>query len=83
MHQAFPICPSQTPTQLVWMSCHGENPADKENIGPVEYHPHQGFPKHYFPYKNQPGYHPPLVAIVFKQPNSEATCPPPRPVLRC
>ncbi|CAG0885111.1 unnamed protein product [Darwinula stevensoni] len=59
-----------TLTPMVWMSCHGENPADKENIGPIHYYPHQGFPAYYFPYMNQAGYHTPLVALIFQQPNS-------------
>lgn len=52
----------------VWVSCEGENPADVENIGPIEYYPRQGFPGYYYPYENSEGYLSPLVAIHFKQP---------------
>lgn len=54
--------------QNVWFSCEGENPADKENIGPIDYYPHPGFPYYYFPYTNVPGYLSPLVAVRFKKP---------------
>lgn len=52
----------------VWISCEGENPADQENIGPVEYYPRQGFPGYYYPYENSEGYLSPLVAIHFTRP---------------
>lgn len=52
----------------VWVSCEGENPADVENIGPIEYYPQQGFPGYYFPYENSEGYLSPLVAVHFKRP---------------
>ncbi|XP_031636259.1 sodium/potassium-transporting ATPase subunit beta-2-like isoform X2 [Contarinia nasturtii] len=52
----------------VWISCEGENPADIENMGPIEYFPTQGFPGYYFPYENSEGYLSPLVAIHFKKP---------------
>ena len=46
---------------MVWISCEGENPADRENLGKIEYYPKPGIPKYYFPYKNQPGYLSPIV----------------------
>lgn len=52
----------------VWISCEGENPADVENMGPIEYYPRQGFPGYYFPYENSEGYLSPLVAIHFTKP---------------
>lgn len=52
----------------VWLSCEGENPADIENVGPIEYYPRQGFPGYYFPYENSEGYLSPLVAIHFTKP---------------
>lgn len=55
----------------VWVSCEGENPADVENIGPVEYYPQQGFPGFYYPYENSEGYLSPLVAIHFTRPVRE------------
>lgn len=53
----------------IWVSCEGENPADIENMGPIEYYPRQGFPGYYFPYENSEGYLSPLVAIHFTSPN--------------
>lgn len=58
--------PSQR--NLIWISCYGENPADRENIGPIEYIPQRGFPGYYYPYVNTPGYLSPLVAIHFERP---------------
>lgn len=56
---------------MIWVSCEGENPADVENIGPVEYFPGQGFPGYYYPFMNTEGYLSPLVAIQFKRPTSK------------
>jgi len=56
--------------KFVWVSCQGENPADQEYIGPIEYTPWRGFPAYYFPYKHQRGYLPPIVAVRFEQPHS-------------
>lgn len=50
------------------MSCEGENPADVENIGPIEYYPRRGFPGYYYPYENSEGYLSPLVAVHFARP---------------
>jgi len=58
----------KNPTQRkkVWIECHGENPADREAIGDIEYYPkHMGFDAKYFPYMNQDGYVSPLVAVRF------------------
>ncbi|XP_063699441.1 sodium/potassium-transporting ATPase subunit beta [Culicoides brevitarsis] len=55
-------------TNMVWISCEGENPADVENIGSIQYIPRRGFPSYYFPYLNQPDYLPPLIAIYFENP---------------
>jgi sodium/potassium-transporting ATPase subunit beta len=55
----------------VWVSCEGENPADQENIGPVNIHPRLGFPGYYYPYENSEGYLSPLVAIHFERPRSK------------
>lgn len=52
----------------MWVSCEGENPADIENVGPIEYYPRQGFPGYYYPYENSEGYLSPLVAIHFTRP---------------
>ncbi|XP_046989972.1 sodium/potassium-transporting ATPase subunit beta-2 [Schistocerca americana] len=52
----------------VWVSCEGENPADVENIGPIQYIPRRGFPGYFFPFKNYEGYLSPLVAVFFERP---------------
>ncbi|XP_015608284.1 sodium/potassium-transporting ATPase subunit beta-2 [Cephus cinctus] len=53
----------------VWVSCSGEDPADNEIIGELDYYPkNQGFPGYYYPYENTPGYLSPLVAVHFLRP---------------
>ncbi|XP_013103485.1 sodium/potassium-transporting ATPase subunit beta-2 isoform X2 [Stomoxys calcitrans] len=52
-------------TNVVWVSCEGENPADVENIKARDYYPRMGFPWFYFPFKNIEGYIPPIVAVQF------------------
>jgi sodium/potassium-transporting ATPase subunit beta len=54
--------------RIVWVDCAGENPADVENIGPVNYHPYRGFKEKYFPFTNVKGYVSPLVAVHFEKP---------------
>lgn len=50
----------------VWVECHGEYPADRENLGQIKYYPaDRGFPSYYFPYENQDGYQSPVVAVQF------------------
>ncbi|KAJ8726025.1 hypothetical protein PYW07_000723 [Mythimna separata] len=55
---------------MVWVSCHGETPADKENIGPISYLPYPGFPGYFYPYENAEGYLSPLVAIHLQRPRT-------------
>jgi len=55
---------------LIWISCEGENPADIENLGGINYFPQRGFPDYYFPFNNVHGYLPPLVAVQFDHPKS-------------
>lgn len=55
----------------IWVSCEGENPADQENIGPINYLPRRGFPGYFYPYENSEGYLSPLVAVHFVRPRSE------------
>ncbi|XP_058167699.1 sodium/potassium-transporting ATPase subunit beta-2 isoform X2 [Anopheles ziemanni] len=57
-------------TDMVWVSCGGENPADNEHIGAIQYYPRRGFPAYYFPYKNIDGYLPPVVAVYFEEPKT-------------
>ncbi|XP_048515082.1 sodium/potassium-transporting ATPase subunit beta-2-like [Athalia rosae] len=54
----------------IWVSCEGENPADMENIGPVNILPRRGFPGYFYPYENSEGYLSPLVAIHFERPRT-------------
>lgn len=54
----------------VWVSCEGENPADVENIGSIQYIPRRGFPGYYFPYKNIDGYLQPIIAVWFEKPTT-------------
>lgn len=54
----------------VWVSCQGETPADKENIGPIRYLPYPGFPGYFYPYNNAEGYLSPLVAVHLLRPRT-------------
>jgi len=54
------------PTNVIWVSCEGENPADQESLKAIMYHPRRGFPGYYFPFKNIDGYMPPVVAVEFE-----------------
>jgi len=56
--------------KMIWVSCKGENPADEEYVGPIQYFPWQGFPSYYFPYRHTPGYLSPIVAVQFDTPAS-------------
>jgi len=55
---------------MIMISCTGENPADKDNIGEIKYYPQQGFPLEYYPYKKQENYRSPLVFVQFTNPKS-------------
>lgn len=51
---------------LVYITCTGENSADRDNIGQdVNYYPQQGIPFNYFPFTNQKGYVSPFVFVQF------------------
>jgi sodium/potassium-transporting ATPase subunit beta len=56
-------------TNVVWVSCEGENPADIENLGNgisyYSYYGEQGFSGNNFPFMNTKGYLQPLVAVQF------------------
>lgn len=52
----------------VWVSCRGENSADEEAIGPIQFIPRRGFPGYYYPYRNEDGYMSPLIALQFERP---------------
>lgn len=55
--------------RYVYISCQGENPADKENIGPLNYYPPSaGIPRFYFPFRNLEGYLSPFVFVHFEKP---------------
>lgn len=53
---------------MVWFSCEGENPADIEHIGKIDWYPQPGVPQYFFPYKNQDGYLSPIVFAHFTKP---------------
>ena len=57
---------------MVWLSCQGENPADVENIGEINYYPYPGIPAYYFPYKNQKEYKSPIVFAHLAAPKSKS-----------
>jgi len=54
----------------VGVTCQGENPADQENMGPIQFWPPMGFNKKYYPYLHQDGYRAPLVMVKFKKPKN-------------
>lgn len=56
--------------EVIWVSCEGENPADIENLGPINYIPERGFSGYYFPFLNQKNYLPPVLAINFERPKT-------------
>jgi len=57
-----------TNKKQVWVSCKGENVADRESLGDISYFPADGgFPDYYFPYLNQEGYQSPIIAVQFKE----------------
>jgi sodium/potassium-transporting ATPase subunit beta len=64
---------SDADQEQVWIECHGEYPADRENLKDIKYFPaSQGFPGTFFPYKgkidengNKLDYQSPLVAVQF------------------
>ena len=59
-------------TKFLYISCEGEEPFDKDNIGDVKYYslfPSNeigGIPINYFPYRNQDNYLSPLVFVHFE-----------------
>ncbi|XP_074657552.1 sodium/potassium-transporting ATPase subunit beta-2-like [Tubulanus polymorphus] len=54
----------------VEVECHGENPADIDNIGERLYYPSNKFPSYFFPFLSQVGYRQPLVMVQFKSPEA-------------
>jgi len=50
--------------ERVWIECEGENPADKEHLGHINYYPARGVGINFFPYRNQKGY---LSPVIFAQ----------------
>lgn len=65
---------ANSPKEVVWVSCEGEYPADKEHIGTLKYYTPQGFQGfngNFYPYSMQTGYKQPLVAVQFTSATSE------------
>lgn len=58
-----------TKNNMIWIECHGENPADKDNLpkDSIKYYPQQGFPLAYYPYTKQKNYRSPLVFVQFEK----------------
>ncbi|KAJ8920631.1 hypothetical protein NQ315_004770 [Exocentrus adspersus] len=46
----------------IWVSCHGLDEVDKENIKGFNYYP-RGFAGYYYPYRNTPNYLSPVIAV--------------------
>ena len=67
---APPQLGSRFDKNYIGVTCEGENPIDKENIGPLAYYPDGGFPYYYYPYLNQEGYRQPLVMVRFLKPTN-------------
>ncbi|GIY56062.1 hypothetical protein CEXT_768131 [Caerostris extrusa] len=64
-----PLLKEEFDKDKVYITCTGENSADKDNIGEVEYRPSQGIPFMYFPFTNQEGYMSPFVFVQFSHIN--------------
>ncbi|XP_022112352.2 sodium/potassium-transporting ATPase subunit beta-2 [Pieris rapae] len=70
LKQHIKLVSGKPEANTVWVSCEGENPADVENIGPIQYIPRRGFPNFYYPFTNKEGYLSPLVAVLFEKPRT-------------
>jgi len=55
--------------EKVWLHCDGENPADKEHIGPITYYPDRGFSADFYPFENQDQYLAPVVFAALDDPD--------------
>jgi len=60
----------KSPQDHIWFTCEGENPADRENLGTVQYFPQQGIPTNFFPYLKQEGYQSPFIFVKLDNPVS-------------
>ncbi|KAL3282609.1 hypothetical protein HHI36_005784 [Cryptolaemus montrouzieri] len=58
---------ASTNRKKVFVECLGENLWDNEHLGKMTYYPQQSFEGYFFPYKGEPDYLPPLVAVKLKQ----------------
>jgi len=54
--------------EKVWIECHGQNPADVENMGPLVYYPEMGVSTRFYPYLNQKNYLSPVVFMQMQNP---------------
>lgn len=52
----------------VWINCDGENVADIENVGAMQYYPMRGIAGYYFPYLKQRGYQSPFIFVQLTNP---------------
>jgi len=63
-----PVLANDTDVDYLKLECVGEHPADKDNIGLVDYYPQPGVNVSFFPYLGQQGYINPLVFIKLQNP---------------
>ncbi|XP_064638471.1 sodium/potassium-transporting ATPase subunit beta-2-like [Lineus longissimus] len=68
-----PSVSKSTNNSDIQVECHGQNPADIDNIGTLDYYPNDGkfgiFYSYYFPFLSQQNYQSPLVMVKFKNPS--------------
>ena len=60
---------SRGPRRYIYITCQGQNPIDKENIGPIKFYPEPGIRDYYFPFRNQDNYKSPFVFAQFTNPS--------------
>jgi len=68
IYEFVPKLKSTTDKEFLEIECEGEHPADKDNIGELEYFPKKGVDLHFFPYVGQQGYLSPLVFVKMMKP---------------
>ncbi|XP_015793329.1 sodium/potassium-transporting ATPase subunit beta [Tetranychus urticae] len=55
--------------RYIYITCQGQNPIDKENIGQIQFFPEPGIRDYYFPFRNQDNYKSPFVFVQFTNPS--------------
>lgn len=72
LNKIFEFVPELTSGDELEFDCAGEHPADKDNIGLLEYYPSKKVSMDFFPYLNQRGYLSPIVFVKFTKPTRGA-----------